>query len=114
MLAAWEDSTDKEEGFEEEEEAVALMARSETNSDEESSESLGRLKNKVCGSNNEKLKEYLFTIMEECDALYSENCELKDVCAELKRDIGELEYENKILKGEKVELDMKNLFCMKT
>ena len=34
---------------------------------------------------------------------------LKDVCAELKNDIKELEHENKILKSEKIELDMKNL-----
>jgi len=48
MLATWGDSTDEDEGSEEEEEGIALMARSETNSDEESSESLIRLKNKVC------------------------------------------------------------------
>jgi len=85
------------------------MARSETNSDEESSESLDRLKNKVCGLNKEKLKEFLFTVMDECDVLYSKNCELKDACAELKRDIPDLEDENKILKDEKIELDMKYL-----
>jgi len=50
------------------------MARSEIDSDEESSESLGRLKNKVYGLNKEKLKEFLFTVMHECDVLYSENC----------------------------------------
>ena len=114
MLVAWGDSTEEEEGSEEEEEAVALMARSETDSDEESIESLDWLKNKVCDLNKAKLKKFLFTLMDECDDLHSENCESKDACAELKRDIGELEYENKILKGEKVELDMKNLFCMKT
>jgi len=47
--------------------------------------------------------------MDECDALYSKNCELKGACAELKRDIRELKHENKILKDEKIELDMKNL-----
>ena len=47
MLAAWGDSTDEEEGLEEEEEAVALMARSDTDLDEESSESLDQLKNKI-------------------------------------------------------------------
>jgi len=51
----------------------------------------------------------LFTVMDECHALYSENCELKGACAELKRDIRELENENKILKDEKIKLDMKNL-----
>ena len=111
MLAASGDSTDEEEGSEEdeEEEAIALIARSEIDSDEESSESLGRLKNKVYGLNKEMPKEFLFTVMDECDTLYSENCELKGACAELKRDIRELDHENKILKDEKIELDMKNL-----
>jgi len=45
--------------------------------------------------------------MDECDALNSENCMLKDVCAELKKDIKELEHESKILKSEKIELDIK-------
>jgi len=109
MLVAWGDSTDEEEGSEEEEEAIAFMARSETDFDEESSDSLIRLKNKVCGLNKTKLKEFLFTLMDECDALHSENCELKDPCDELKRDIRDLEHENKILKDEKIELYMKNL-----
>jgi len=109
MLAAWGDSTEEEEGSEEEEEAVALMARSETDSDEESIESLNRLKNKVCGLNKAKLKEFLFTLMDECDALHSENRELKDACAELKRDTRELEHENNILEDEKSELDMQSL-----
>jgi len=84
------------------------MARSETDSDEEFIESLDRLKNKVCGL-NKAFKEFLFTLMDECDALHSENWKLKDACAELKRDIRELEHENKILKDEKIELDMKSL-----
>ena len=109
MLAAWGDSTDEEEGFEEEEEAIALMARSETDSDEESSDSLIRLKNKANGLNKNKLKEFFFTLMDECDALHFENCELRDTCDELKRNIRELEHENKILKDEKVDLDMNNL-----
>ena len=48
----------------------------------------------------------MFTLMDECDALHSENCELKDACAELKTDIRELEHE---IKDEKIELDMKSL-----
>ena len=68
MLATWGDSTEEEEGSKEEEKAIALMTRSETDSDEESIESLDRLKNKVCGLNKAKLKEFLFTIMDECDA----------------------------------------------
>ena len=110
MLAAWGDSTDEEEGSEEEEAgAVALMARSETDSDEESSDSLIRLKNKVSGLNKTKLKEFLLVLIDECDALHTENCDLRDECDELKRDIKELEHESKILKDEKIELDMNNL-----
>ena len=86
-----------------------MKARSEIDSNEESSDSLIRLKNKVCGLNKTKLKEFLFTLMDECDALHSENYKLKDACDELKRDIREFEHENKILKDEKIELDMKNL-----
>ena len=47
--------------------------------------------------------------MDECDAMHSENGDLRDECEKLKRDIKELEHENKILKDEKIELDMKNL-----
>ena len=84
MLTAWGDTTEEEEeeGSEEEEEVVALMARSETDSDEESIESLNRFKNKVCGFNKAKLKEFLF------NPLHSKNCKLKDACAELKRTLG--------------------------
>ena len=97
MIAAWGDSTDEEEGSEEEEEeVVALMARSETDSDEESSGNLIRLKNKVSGLNKTKLKEFLFALIDECDALHTENCDLRDECDELKRDIKELEHESKI------------------
>jgi len=51
----------------------------------------------------------LFSLTDEFDALHSENCELKDACAKLKRDTRELEHENKILKNEKIEFDMKSL-----
>jgi len=47
--------------------------------------------------------------MDECDAINSENCVLKDTCSELKKDIRELEHENKILKSEKTEIAMTNL-----
>ena len=78
MLAAWGDSTDEEEGSEEEEEeeeegTIALMARSKTNADEESSDSLIRLKNRVSGLNKHKLKEFLLVLIDECDALHTEN-----------------------------------------
>ena len=87
MIAAWGDSTAEEDETEEEEAAVALIARSDTESDDEPIDRLEQLKNKVCGLSKAKLKEFLFTVMDECDAMYSENCELKDVSVELKRDI---------------------------
>jgi len=103
MLAAWGDSTEEEEeGIEEEEAARALMARSDTESDDEPLDSLAQLKDKVCGLSKAKLKELLFTLMDECDALNSENCMLKDMCAELKGNVIELDHENKILKSEKI------------
>ena len=79
MLAAWGDSTDEEaeSGEEEEEGVVALMAR---DSDEGSSDSLIRLKNKVSGLNKHKLKEFLLILMDECDALHTENCDLSNEC----------------------------------
>ena len=43
------------------------------------------------------------------DSINSENCMLKDACSKLKRDIGELEHENKILKSEKINVDRKTL-----
>jgi len=94
MLAAWGESTEDDEGTEEEGVAVALMARSDTDSDDEPLDSLAQLKDKVCGLNKAKLEDLLFTLMKECDSINSENCMLKDICSELKRDIRELEHEN--------------------
>ena len=86
MLAAWGDSTEEEEeGTEEEEAAVALISRSDSETYEESLDSLDQLKEQVCGISKAKLKELLFTLMDECDALTSENCMLKVVCAEIKK-----------------------------
>ena len=73
------------------------MARSDTESDDEPLDSLAQLKEKVCGLSKAKLKELLFILMDECDALNSENCMLKDACTKLKKDVIELEHENKIL-----------------
>ena len=47
--------------------------------------------------------------MDEYDSVNTENCMLKDACSDLKRDIIELEHENKILKSEKNETNMTNL-----
>ena len=111
MLTAWGDSTEDDEETEDEEAVVARMARSDSESDEEPLDSLALLKEKekVCGLSKTKLKELLFTLIDECDALVSENCMLKDVCAEIKKDFKELEHENKAFKSEKVNLDMKHL-----
>jgi len=65
---------------------------------------LAQLKDKVCGLNKVKLEELSFTLMDECDAINSENYMLKDACSELKRDVRELEHENKILKVKKLNV----------
>ena len=109
MLAAWGDSTEDGEGTEEEDAAIAFMARSDTYSDDEPLDSLAQLKDKVRGLNKAKLEDLLFILMDECDSINSENCMLKDICSELKRDIRELEHENEILKSEKLEVDNKTL-----
>ena len=95
MLAAWGDSTENDEGTEEEDAAVTLMAGSETESDYDSLDNLAQLKDKVRGLNKAKLEELLVTLMDEYGAINSENCMLKDACFELKREIRELEHEKK-------------------
>jgi len=109
MLAAWGDSTEKDEGSDKEDAAVALMGKSDYDSDDEPLDSLTQLKDQVRGLSKAKLEELLFTLMDECDAINSENCMLKDACIDLKKDIRELEHKNKILKSEKIEIDMSNL-----
>jgi len=106
MLAAWGDSTEEEEEIEEEEAVIAFMARSDSDSDNEPLDNLAQLNDKVRGLNKAKLEELLFTLMDECDAINSENCTLKEACSELKRDVRELEHEYKTLKSEKIECDM--------
>ena len=105
MFAAQGDSTEEEE-----EAAVALMARSDLDSDDEPLDSLAQLKDKLRGPNKAKLEQLVFTLMDECDAINSENCMLKDAYSELKK----LEHENKNLQSEKIECDMRNLVCKKT
>ena len=78
-------------------------------SDDEPLDNLAQLKDKVHSLNKAKLEELLFSLMDECDSINSENCILKEACSELKRDIRELEHENEILKGEKFEVDKKTL-----
>ena len=63
------------------------MARSESESDLESVESLSQLKDTVCGLSKVKVAKLLFSIMDECETITLENCMLKDVCSELKKDV---------------------------
>ena len=113
MMAAWGDSSDEEEGSGEEQEGtVALMARNESDADEESEDCLIELKNKVSKLSKHKLKEYLLMLMDECDALHTENCDLTKECDELKKVVIQLRKENKNLKDEKIELDMNNLVLL--
>ena len=85
MPAGWGDSTEEDEETEEEDAVVALIARSDSGSDDEPLDSLAQLKDKVYGLSKAKLEELLFTLMDECDAINSENCMLKDACSELKK-----------------------------
>jgi len=85
MLAAWGDSTKEDEETEEEDSIVALVARSDSDSDDQPLDSLARLKDKVRGLNKAKLEELLFTLMDQCDSINSKNCMLKDTCSELKK-----------------------------
>jgi len=104
----------------EEEVVEALMARSESKSDLESIESLSPLKDKVRGLSKAKVVKLLFTIMDECETLTGENCMLKDVCSELKKDVRmlernklELEHINEFLKCEKLKAEEKALALCK-
>ena len=105
MLAAWGETTEEDENSDEEEAELALMARSDSESEDEPMDSLAELKGKVRGLSKFKLEELLTTLMDEYDALNTENVMLKDTCSELKRDISVVEFANDILKKEKVELE---------
>jgi len=108
MLAAWGDTTEDDEASEEEK-AIALMARSESDSDDEPLDSLAQLKEKVRGLNKAKLEELLFTLMDEYVSINAENYMLKDACSDLKRDMRRLELKNQVLKSERLEVDTKTL-----
>ena len=81
--------------FEEEAIAATLMARSEIDSDFGLIKSLSQLKDKVHGLSKAKIEELLLTLMDECDAINTENCMLKDVCSELKKDVNCLKRTSK-------------------
>ena len=109
MLAAWGDTTERDEACEEQEATVPLMAKSESNSDIEPVESLSHLKENVRGLNKAKLEVLLFALMDECDAANAKNCMLKDVCYDFKKDVRKLEHANEILKCERLKVDEKTL-----
>ena len=98
MLAAWGDSTEEEDEIEEEKAVVALMAKSDSELDEEPLDSLALLKEKVSGLSKPNLTKLLFTLMDEYT---TENSMLKDVCSDLKKDIRKLEHANEVLKSER-------------
>jgi len=67
------------------------MARSKSESNLESIESLSQLKDTVHGLSIAKVVKLLFAIMNECKTVTVENCMLKDVCSEFKKDVRMLE-----------------------
>jgi len=90
------------------------MARSKSEVDSESDESMSQFKEKVRGFNKVKILKLLFSLMDECEAISTENCMLKDTCSKLKGDvqmlektIQKLEQANEILTSEQ---DKKKLF----
>ena len=66
------------------------MAQSDSDSDDESTISFSDLKNKVHGLNKATLEELLYNLI--------------DTCADIKREVRDLELENEILKNEKLGL----------
>jgi len=109
MLAAWGETTEYDEASEEEEATVAIMAMSESDSDNEQVDNLSQLQGKVRDLTKAKLEELLFTLMDECDAINVENCMLKDVYSDLQKDVRKLEHVNEVLESERLEVDEKTL-----
>jgi len=114
MLAVWGDSTEEEDEIEEEEAATALMAKSESESDEEALDSLALLKEKVSGLSKTNVTKLLFTSMDEYESVNTENSMLKDVSSNSKKDIRKLEHANEVLKSENMKWMKRTLFCMMT
>jgi len=54
--------------------ALALTARSESEVDSESSESMSQFNEEVHGFNKAKILKLLFSLMDECEAISTENC----------------------------------------
>jgi len=87
MVAAWGETSEEEDSSQDEVEALVLMARSESEADSESDETMSQFKEKVSGFSKRKILKLLFSLMDECEAISTENCVLKDTCSKLKRDI---------------------------
>jgi len=88
------------------------MARSESESDLESVESLSQLKDMVRGLSKAKVVKLLFAIMNECETIATENCMHNNVCSELEKDVRmlernklEFEHVNKVFKCEKLKAE---------
>ena len=115
-MAAWGEISEEEDSSQDEAAVLALMARSESEADSESDESMSQFKEKVRGFNEAKILKLLFSLMDECEAISTKNCMLKDTCSKLKRDLRmlektmqELEQANEILTSKQ---DKKNC-CLK-
>ena len=110
MVAAWAECSEEEDCSQDEPEALELMAKSDSDTDSESNETMSHIKEKVSGFNKRKILKILFSLMDECEAISIENCMLKDTCSKLKRDvrmfektIPELEQTNETLTSKKDE-----------
>ena len=86
-MAAWGETSEEEDSSQDEAEALVLMARSESEADLESDETMSQFNEKVSGFNKRKNMKLLFSLMDECEAISTENCMLKDTCSKLKGDI---------------------------
>ena len=117
MMGAWGDtSEEEEEDSQDEEKAVALMARSGSDLDFDGES----LKKEVRNLSKKKLKKLIFSLMEEYEALTSENCMLKITCSDLEKDVKrlerkrqELEHMNEALMYEKLEINEKSFALSK-
>jgi len=97
MMAAWRDTSEEEEDSQDGEEAVALTAQRESDSDSDLIESLSQLKEEVRNLSKRKLEKLVFTLMEECEIVNSKNCTLKNTCSGLEKDVKRLEEISKNL-----------------
>ena len=119
-MAAWGDTSEEEEDSEDGEEVVALMTRTDSDSNSDLIESLPQLKEEVCNLSKRKLEKLVFILMEECEIVNSANCMLKNSCSGLEKDVKrlerkrhELEHMNEALMYEKLKINEKALALSK-